>query len=63
MQRRLRLISLSNYVFVLEISRISGIVQNARMFIRVVRRNEDGCCGHFTVGHASRINLFKFLIS
>lgn len=39
MQRRLRLISLSNYVFVLEISQISAIVQNVRMLIRVVRRN------------------------
>lgn len=39
MQRSLRLISLSNYVFVLEISQISGIVQNVRMFIRVVKRN------------------------
>lgn len=39
MQRRLRLISLPNYVFVLEISQISGIEQNVRMFIRVVKRN------------------------
>lgn len=38
MQRSLRLISLSNYVFVLEISQISGIVQNVSMLIMVVMR-------------------------
>ena len=38
MQRSLRLISLSNYVFVLEISQISGIVQNVSMLITVVMR-------------------------
>lgn len=37
-QRSLRLISLSNYVFVLEISQISGIVQNVSMLIMVVMR-------------------------
>lgn len=36
--RSLRLISLSNYVFVLEISQISGIVPNVSMLIRVVMR-------------------------
>lgn len=39
MQRRLRLISFSNYVFVLEISGLSGMAQNVRMLIRVVMRN------------------------
>lgn len=34
MQQSLRLISLSNYVFVLEISQISGIMQNVRMLIK-----------------------------
>lgn len=34
----LRLISWSNYVFVLEISQISGIVQNVGMLILVVMR-------------------------
>lgn len=38
MQHGLRLISLSNYVFVLEISQISGIVQNVSMLIMVVMR-------------------------
>lgn len=38
MQRSLRLISLSNYVFVLEISQISGIVQNVSVLIMVVMR-------------------------
>lgn len=38
MQRSLCLISLSNYVFVLEISQISGIVQNVSMLIMVVMR-------------------------
>lgn len=38
MQRSLRLISLSNYVFVLEISQISGIVLNVSMLIMVVMR-------------------------
>lgn len=38
MLQSLRLISLSNYVFVLEISQISGIVQNASMLIMVVMR-------------------------
>lgn len=38
MQQSLRLISLSNYVFVLEISQISGIVQNVSMLIMVVMR-------------------------
>lgn len=38
MRHSLRLISLSNYVFVLEISQISGIVQNVSMLIRVVMR-------------------------
>lgn len=38
MQRSLHLISLSNYVFVLEISQISGIVQNVSMLIMVVMR-------------------------
>lgn len=37
-QRSLRLISLSNYVFVLEISQISGIVQNVSVLITVVMR-------------------------
>lgn len=37
-QHGLRLISLSNYVFVLEISQISGIVQNVSMLIMVVMR-------------------------
>lgn len=37
-QRSLRLISLSNYVFVLEISQISGIVQNVSVLIMVVMR-------------------------
>lgn len=37
-QRSLHLISLSNYVFVLEISQISGIVPNVSMLIRVVMR-------------------------
>lgn len=39
MQRRLRLISLSNYVFVLEISGISGNAQIVGMLIRLVMRN------------------------
>lgn len=34
MQQSLRLISLSNYVFVLEISQISGIMRNVRMLIK-----------------------------
>lgn len=38
MRRSLRLISLSNYVFVLEISQISGIAQNVSMLIMVVMR-------------------------
>lgn len=38
MQHSLRLISLSNYVFVLEISQISGIVQNASVLIMLVKR-------------------------
>lgn len=38
MRRSLRLISLSNYVFVLEISQISGIVPNVSMLIMVVMR-------------------------
>lgn len=38
MQQSLCLISLSNYVFVLEISQISGIVQNVSMLIMVVMR-------------------------
>lgn len=38
MQQSLRLISLSNYVFVLEISQISGIVQNVSMLIMAVMR-------------------------
>lgn len=38
MLQSLRLISLSNYVFVLEISQISGIVPNASMLITVVMR-------------------------
>lgn len=38
MRQSLRLISLSNYVFVLEISQISGIVQNVSMLIMVVMR-------------------------
>lgn len=37
-RRSLRLISLSNYVFVLEISQISGIVPNVSLLIRVVMR-------------------------
>lgn len=41
MLRSLRLISLSNYVFVLEISQISGIVENVSMLIMVVMRI---CC-------------------
>lgn len=38
MRQSLRLISLSNYVFVLEISQISGIAQNVSMLITVVMR-------------------------
>ena len=38
MQRRLHLISLSNYVFVLEISQISGIARNVSALIKVVMR-------------------------
>lgn len=38
MQQSVLLISLSNYVFVLEISQISGIVQNVSMLIMVVMR-------------------------
>lgn len=38
MLRSLRLISLSNYVFVLEISQIGGIVENVSMLIMVVMR-------------------------
>lgn len=38
MQQSLLLISLSNYVFVLEISQISGIAQNVSMLITVVMR-------------------------
>lgn len=69
MQRSLRLISLSNYVFVLEISQISGIVQNVSMLIMVVmrivaavgeqRRNgegENGC--HWTQKCPSALNPF-----
>lgn len=41
-RRSLRLISLSNYVFVLEISQISGVVPNVSLLIRVVMRV---CCG------------------
>lgn len=55
MRQSLRLISLSNYVFVLEISQISGIVQNVSMLIMVVmrivavvggekRKGEKDCC-------------------
>lgn len=44
----LRLISLSNYVFVLEISQISGIVPNVSMLIRVVMRV---CSGGRGEGH------------
>lgn len=46
-RRSLRLISLSNYVFVLEISQISGIVPNVSMLIRVVMRV---CGGRRSVG-------------
>lgn len=38
MRQSLRLISLSNYVFVLEISQISGIAQNVSMLIMAVMR-------------------------
>lgn len=38
MRQSLRLISLSNYVFVLEISQISGIAQNVSTLITVVMR-------------------------
>lgn len=55
MRQSLRLISLSNYVFVLEISQISGIAQNVSMLITVVmrivavvggekRKGEKECC-------------------
>lgn len=55
MQRRLCLISLSNYVFVLEISGISGMVHNVRMLIRVVMRN--------VARQRLLINLLKFPIT
>jgi len=68
-QWSLRLISLSNYVFVLEISQISGIVQNVSVLIMVVmrivaaveekKRKGEGAKGcHWTRRLSNGLNLF-----